>query len=350
MAVLNYIRFYMDYRMMRISRLLICFFILLGLWCLCGCTRTADENVVWSFSTEYPRHRLHKAYDKIFISSDRLYCLSSVNGRLMWNFESYGVVESKAIATDKRVYFVCGALYCLNAEDGRLMWEYWSDEWGTLRPAVGEKYVYAVLGGTVYSVDRKNGRKIWSSKEKQRIESFLLKNHYLLLKLKDQIVCVSADTGNKRWSRSFHFPFRMTASGSGGVCILNKNRFLLCLDVKTGIKLWEYDTGDSRLKMPACIDEYVYVLAMGNITACNASNGKLLWERSLEESMVPAVYEDILCAFLAEKKHHILFLNPQTGETEKSGSAAGGFSILTGQYAFGSDERTVYGMRIDYDE
>lgn len=103
--------------------------------------------------------------NRIYIGArdGNFYCLG-MDGKVIWNFKTGKVIESKAVIHEGRIYFASedNNFYCLGM-DGREMWRFRTDGeiWDEAKIFQGK----LIFGGTdcrVHFVDLSNGKELWN--------------------------------------------------------------------------------------------------------------------------------------------------------------------------------------------
>jgi|GEM_PF-4082163 len=121
---------------------------------------------------------------------------------------------------------------------------------------VGNGYLYGISGFLLYCIDTSTGRLNWFINTNYEIENspILFDDKLIIGPDGTNFYCLDADTGNKIWALDVtrYFGkitsgyFGLTVSKKGNVYIMHKysdksKSKILCLNVKTGVKIWQQD-------------------------------------------------------------------------------------------------------------
>jgi len=111
----------------------------------------------------------------IFITnSDKCYCFDPINGEIIWDFETDGLIVSSAKIVKNTVYFgSCDTkIYALDKKTGDLKWEQQTG-WGIYTtPAFSSGTLYVTsMDHNLYALDGKTGEILWSFTGKAAIHS-----------------------------------------------------------------------------------------------------------------------------------------------------------------------------------
>lgn len=203
----------------------------------------------------------------------KLYCLKADTGEKVWEFQTTSHTESSPTVAGGRVYFGAGddGVYCLDAETGEKKWQY---------TKLHVDSSPAVVGGRVYTGSGVGDRYQETA-----------------------VVCLDAATGKQLWKTPVDLPAWGSAAVSNGqvlVGIGNGNYFesdsrkpagaVLCLEARTGQRLWQFDVADSVLDRPAVGRQHVWFGSRdGHVYCVDRDDGKLAWKYNLGSPSVTAV-------------------------------------------------------------
>jgi outer membrane protein assembly factor BamB len=176
------------------------------------------------------------------------------NGRRLWRLKVAGKVESSPVAVGRLVYFGAtdGRLFCVYVRTGNVKWAYNTGGRINSSPSIlGNSVFITTYRGSVWRLNRDNGRKIWSkylSRDFVRNESFY----------------ASASTDGKRL---------FTISRSGGV---------YALATSDGHVVWRSTVNSWGYSTPAVAHGRVFFGGFdGRVRALRASTGQVIWSRHL---------------------------------------------------------------------
>ena len=265
-----------------------------------------------------------------------LYCFNATTGDILWIFNpntQEGYFSIGPATAYGMVYELNrdGFLYALNAETGEVVWQYKGP--GPLvfpgNPTIADGKIYATTGQEMsYSseqsdsefacLDAFTGKVIW----KLPVEAFAPRESVAIaygnLYFIPGDVTRSVDTesgeeyetinqiwaiGTKSWPMYRHDPAHSASgqSGPGALSLLwnfttqgavvsspslvngkvyfgSQDKFVYCLNARTGKFIWKFQTTDRIKSSPAVVDGKVFIGPDdGTIYCLNSSNGKLIW-------------------------------------------------------------------------
>lgn len=152
----------------------------------------------------------------------------------------------------------------------------------------GGMVVYANTAGTVYALDAKNGKALWSYKTDGKI-------------------------------------FSTPAVGKGIVVVGSSDNNIYALDLKSGQKRWSYKCGKSVLGSPAIMSGIVYIGASDNcFRALNLRTGALVWKYSGIKGFIEAKpFADKEQVVIGDWANTLYSFNPKSGKLQWSWSNNG---------------------------
>ncbi|MGH3043041.1 MAG: PQQ-binding-like beta-propeller repeat protein, partial [Gaiellaceae bacterium] len=177
-----------------------------------------------------------------------------------------------------------GRLYAVNARTGAVRWAYNTGGRMNASPSIsGKRVCISTYAGSVFCLDRRNGRKLWSTYIKRG--TFGYESFY-----------ASASTDGARL---------YTTSRGGKV---------VALSAASGRVLWTYQMGDWGYATPAIADGRVYVGSFdGRLRALRATTGRVIWETQLGRILAPALVVGPL-VFASTREHETFALRASDGK------------------------------------
>ena len=99
------------------------------------------------------------------------------------------------------------------------------------------------------------------------------------------IYALHFETGEIIWLKNIEVPLKSNIKVSDDkIYLINQENRILCLDVKTGIKIWDYRSVASFIKLPNLLstaiannDVLVALTSSGDLLKLNAKNGRVYW-------------------------------------------------------------------------
>jgi len=209
----------------------------------------------------------------VYATSDQVYALNALTGTLVWNYSTYVIDSSPAVA-DGMVFVgsLDGYLYALNAMTGELRWKYASGRiWGSPALADGLVFFGAELGGGALSMS----------------------------------------TGEVVWTSPYMYYAITPAVAYGKVFVNPNDGKFYALDELTGAVVWNVTIGPvgylSR-SSPAVADNMVFVgSANGKVYALNATTGVTVWSYQTPDWVTssPAIANGMVFVGAASRDRHI---------------------------------------------
>jgi outer membrane protein assembly factor BamB len=203
----------------------------------------------------------------------KMFCLDAATGEEKWKFVTGSHTESSPTVVNGKVYFGAGddGIFCVNAADGKEVWHY-SGMHVDSNPAVVGNRLYAGSGvGDVYR--------------------------------ETVVLCLDATDGAEIWKTPVDLPAWGSANvshgqvffGLGNGDYLNSDAkrpagAVLCVEARTGQRVWRYDVPDGVLDKPAVGARHVYFGCRdGHCYCLDRDEGKFVWQTNLGSPSVGAV-------------------------------------------------------------
>lgn len=186
-----------------------------------------------------------------------------------------------------------------------------------------ENLIFFDNSGSILNFD-KNSKLSWkinnySKSEKKNgplISMTKFKNNLLVSDNLSKIYSINVDTGKILWSKKNKSPFNSEIKTfKNKIFVVDSNNTLNCFSVIDGKLIWKHKTEKSfinsskKLSILVKNDIVVFSNSLGDLTAVNAKNGSLLWQRFTQNSKI---YEDIMTlntSILIENNNSIYFSN-----------------------------------------
>jgi outer membrane protein assembly factor BamB len=226
-----------------------------------------------------------------------LYCLDIASGTKKWAFPAQGHIESTPCVSDGLVVFGAGddGLRALDAFTGNKRWRYGNELHVDSTPFVTGGRVFAGSGvsrryrnSAVFCVDLAGGTEVWRAPvDLPAWGSPIVDADRLFIGL-----------GHGRLDRSLE--------ASAGA--------LLCLDARTGHRLWQTAFPDAVMARPELAADRVFVNCRdGNCYALDRADGGILWTAALGSPLVtnPTLVDGKL--FVVASRGLVAALDPDTG-------------------------------------
>jgi outer membrane protein assembly factor BamB len=256
----------------------------------------SDGKKVWEFDTgddiEASPLLLDGAVYVGNLSGD-FFCLDARTGQVRWEFKCdssiYGSANWVEDPLSQKLWVLVGSydnrLYCLDSETGGMVWSYETDNYINGAPATDGKHV--VFGGCdelLHILSVSDGTKIgevWAGSYIPGSAALVAGKAYLG-HYDGKLVCI--DTKLKRIDWEYmdeEYPdafFSSPAVGKDRVLIGSRNDHMHCVDLRTGEKIWVFQTRDDIDSSPVIAGEKVVVGSLdGRLYIVDLETGRQLW-------------------------------------------------------------------------
>ena len=266
------------------------------------------------------------AHDDVFTPYGTLYCLDRATGNEVWHFDNKKKMKqifSTPCVVEDKIYIGEGfhqdsgcKLYCLNAASGERIWDFQTESHTESSPYVVNGKLYCGAGDDgLYCLDAVTGKKLWNFPGYHIDASPVVVGKRLYvgsvvgdIQTKTAIMCLDADTGEKKWLIDTPLPVPGSPTVVGDLVYfgVGNGRMnesdekpagqLLCVHAADGTEAWSFKTVDGILCRPAVDGHHVYFGARDHhVYSLNSKNGRLCWERDLggpvvtESALMPCV-------------------------------------------------------------
>ncbi len=231
----------------------------------------------------------------------------------LWSFDTGRPIAGRAALVGGALYFGSqnGTVYALDRNDGRILWKY----------ATGRNVMSSpqVLDGVVYTANT---------------EGF--------------VYALGADRGDLRWRAKAGVGIMASPTIANGTLYISSNDKALYAFDLTGRQLWRFPTGGSMWPTPAVADGLVYVGSQdGHLYAVDAITGRQRWSTAIGEVFSsPTVVDGTV--FVGSNNRRLYSLEARTGVVRWSFSTNGLVSsspvVAGGTVYVGSFDGSVYAV------
>jgi outer membrane protein assembly factor BamB len=323
----------------------------------------AGMGLKWSHNTTYSVWGSPTVTDGVayVATSPYLYALDTETGavRRTYDFCCEDLLSSDPAVANGIIYvglFDTG-LHALDAKTGTRLWNYPPVARVICSPAVANGMVYFNnseddSGDSVFAVDARTGKLIWSSVVESSFSSPAVADGIVYVGSDDlNVYALDAFTGVKLWSYTTGDVVRSSPAVANGVVYVGSfDHNVYALNATTGAKLWSYATGDWVWSSPAVANGVVYVGSYDhNIYALDAFTGAKIWSSATGNDIYssPAVANGVV--YVGSLDGNLYALNAVTGE--KLWSYVTGDrvwsspTVVNGVVYAGSDDGNIYAFR-----
>ena len=278
---------------------------------------------IWSFRETLDRAGFASSPavlgDRIYVgaNNDSLYCFDTTNGDVVWKFEAFYEVFSSPVVTGGKVYFGEGLHYtedatfhCVDANTGKEIWSFPTTSHVESSPAVVDgKVIFGAGDDGVYCLDAETGNKLWQYPSVHVDGSPAVYDNRVYFGSgygRSAVYCVDLDDGSEIWSADTRHPAWgapavwdgkvYIGAGTGNFVVSSEepSGSVVCLGVRTGEIVWEFEAGGTILGAIAIDDNRAYFGCRdSNVYCVNASSGEEIWTFTTGSAVVssPAVVQ-----------------------------------------------------------
>jgi outer membrane protein assembly factor BamB len=268
-------------------------------------------------------------------NDDNLYAVNETTGLLIWNYTTYGPIDSYPAIDNGKVFFGSydGNVYALNATNGAFIWNYSTREEGyspyvQSSPVVANGTVFVGSGnGKMYALDENSGTEKWSFMSETNLVSCPAVVDGVVYFGSDDynVYALNSSTGAVIWTyKTGAWIWSSPCVADGKVFIGSLDGNLYSLDASTGAFAWSFATGTIQ-DCPAFYNGILYVGSTGmGLFAINASSGMSIWNFTagpIYSYTSPTVADGNV--FITSYNGTLYALNASTGEEVWSYSTGG---------------------------
>lgn len=230
--------------------------------------------------------------EHIFVATDGVLYSINANGDIEWSFDAC-VSSRPAVNGDTVIVGTEDGLYCISAVNGKEIWHFETNT--TAYPSnVINKKVYAVSGNTCYAVDVRNGKNIWTFEAGGVMTSppYADENGIYFGSWDNNLYALSPDDGDLKWKYEVGWGIDTTpVSDKNLVFFGSMDNNFYAVDKESGKLEWAFTCRASVRSSPEIYGYYVFFGADdGHFYALNKTNGRLVWSFSLPYSTDDSVY------------------------------------------------------------
>jgi len=258
-----------------------------------GPTITINDNLTILSSPLIIAGAAAKPEGRIFVGSrdDKMYCLDSKDGSIIWSFNTSGDVSGSPAAYDNgKIYFgsQIGKFFCLNAIDGSLLWNEVGGNSGTSfkSPSVDNNVVYYSTSkhDMIEAKNSSTGTTIWDFDVKDDLTNHATFSGNLIYSgnASGKLQAINKTTGILEWEYLTGNDIRSSACvADGKVFFASDDGSFYALDALTGTKSWSVSGFTGNLYgSPTVENGIVYFQSNISLNAYSTSTGSLIWSNS----------------------------------------------------------------------
>jgi eukaryotic-like serine/threonine-protein kinase len=222
-----------------------------------------DGNGIWTYKTGSEiKSSPVLVEDRILVGSydEHLYCLSARKGELIWKFKSEGPVHCTPGVLGGMTYISgCDETFrAIRIPDGKEIFEIASGGYTGASPALMAQAAYfGTFNNEVLKMDLRTRRVVWRYQPPQRQFPFyssaaVVENKVIMGGRDKWVHCLNAKTGKPLWTFATRARVESSPAVAGNRVYVGSNdgRFYV-LNLANGAKLWEFDAGAPLSTSPA---------------------------------------------------------------------------------------------------
>ena len=197
------------------------------------------------------------------------------------------------MVVDETAYFgsTDGRVFAVNVNTGAVRWAYNTGGRINSSPSIfGKRLCVSTYAGSVFCLNRLNGRKYWSTYVKRdllRYESFYASAstdgpRLYTTARSGKVVALSGRTGRVLWTHELgSLAYATPAIARGRIFVGSFNGRLSAFRSETGRVLWTTTIGGRILAPAVVVGKLVFASTLdGKTVGMRVENGKIVWRRS----------------------------------------------------------------------
>jgi len=259
--------------------------------------------------------------------------LHSTDGSVMWRSMTGKPLRSPPTVFEGRVFVITieNETFALDSQSGRTMWKHSgiaenATLMGASSPAVhGDTVVVAYSSGELFGLRAQNGRVVWGE----------------VLAVPTQVGALPAIADIRG----------LPVIDQGRVYAISHSGRMICLDERTGERVWEADIGG--INTPLVVGNAVYVVTLDNeLIALTRQGGRIIWTTDIQKHEDPSDHDSkkvlwwgpVMAGgrlWLTNTMGHLAAYAPETGYATFDGDLAKSFylpPIVANTTLFGLDD------------
>jgi len=242
------------------------------------CLNAETGKPVWEFKTfgiVSSSALIEDGY--VYFQCGGLYCLDAATGDLVWEFWTGEWGDGEPAIADGYVYStVKKNVYCIDAKNGKKIWaaKVRSDR---APPSVSDGHVYIESIGKIYCLDAKSGRVLWDFNiSKKELFHTVSDGRVYVGSLDKKFYCIDGSTGSIIWS--YDIGFCMAKPVVSGDYVYISARKVYCFNAVSGSLVWESGVGAAGRRLLSVSEGNLYVNIPSRIICIDVKTGKKLWD------------------------------------------------------------------------
>jgi eukaryotic-like serine/threonine-protein kinase len=238
-----------------------------------------NKTYEWAFDYYYSSPTIFNNSILIGAKDGYVYKFNETNGKVVWKFQTTGIVRSTPAIDNTTVYFgdVDGILYAVDFTTGKEKWKFFTvgnglknEDFGFDRRAIissptikEDKVFVGCRDGFFYAVNKNTGKEIWRVDHEVSwvISSLAVKDTVVVTGTSDGrfIQAVSSNTGKQIWKTgTSSIVWSSPVIHNDKVYIGSGESVLYCLDLHTGQIINRFQTTGSIFSSPVISDSLLF--------------------------------------------------------------------------------------------
>jgi len=247
------------------------------------CLDASNGACIWNFTTNNLIDYSPVIYkDRVYVgASDRnVYCLNKTTGEHYWTYPTSSTVRGLS-ADNNKLYISSDRLYCIDLPSVTIIWDRDTIYTRGGAPSIHNGKIYSTSFRDIECIDSSNGNLIWNFTTEGEIFSSIsiLDNNVYCSSHDGKIYCLNASTGNLNWFyQTNSYVWSTPAVAYDRIYVGSFDNHIYCLDAFTGELIWKYLTEDQIISSPAIADGKLFIGSFDFRFYClNAFTGEFIW-------------------------------------------------------------------------
>ncbi len=219
-------------------------------------------------------------------------CNDSDTGNQIWSFKPKGEVTGQPASTNNAVFVTStkNTCYKVNKQNGAVLWEKSFN--ATIRGNISyadDKVLVGFKSGLLIALESESGNEVWRFKS------------------------------DKEEPRAYDF-FGSAIAEDGYLYIGSADKFIYCLDGKSGKKLWEFETQDWNRSRPIIVDKTIFIADLSGIGYAldiSKKTPSLIWKEKISDHGFTAdLVGNKQGVLFSDRNMMLTSVDPNTGKTQ----------------------------------
>jgi len=247
------------------------------------CLDASNGACIWNFTTNNLIDYSPVIYkDHVYVgSSDKnVYCLNKSTGEHYWTFTTRRPIRGLSVDND-RLYICSDRLYCVDIHSVTIIWDRTTIHNWRGAPAIFNGKIYSTNFRDIECINSLNGNLIWNFSTECEIFSSIsiLENNVYCSSHDGNVYCLDASSGTLNWFYTTNsYVWSTPAVAYDRIYVGSFDNHVYCLDAFTGELIRKYLTEDQISSSSAIADGKVFIGSNDYRFYClDAHTGEFIW-------------------------------------------------------------------------